>query len=76
MVSSPAVPYSRDYKKKYEYFRGKIKKFAITQPGTRFDIKVRTSLGIDNRSLKLKPKNKYQKTLTQKVRPKKLDPKI
>ena len=40
MGTSPAVPYSRDYKKKYEYFRSKLKKHAITQPGTRFDIKV------------------------------------
>ena len=37
---TPAVPYSRDYKKKYEYFRSKIRKLAITQPGQRFDIKV------------------------------------
>ena len=50
MGSCPAVPYSRDYKKKYEYFRSKVKKFAITQPGTRFDIKVSFSQSIEPRA--------------------------
>lgn len=55
MVSSPAVPYSRDYKKKYEYFRTKIRKFAITQPGSRFDIKVKRSDIFENSYQRISP---------------------
>ena len=39
MGSGPAVPYSRDYKKKYEYFRANLKKkFTQPTPASRFDI--------------------------------------
>jgi len=55
MGTSPAVPYSRDYKKKYEYFRSKLKKHAITQPGTRFDIKVKRSDIFENSYQRISP---------------------
>lgn len=55
MGSCPAVPYSRDYKKKYEYFRSKVKKFAITQPGTRFDIKVKRGDIFENSYQRISP---------------------
>ena len=39
MGGGPAVPYSRDYKKKYEFFRNKMKRNFTSAPGQRFDIK-------------------------------------
>ena len=39
MGGGPAVPYSRDYKKKYEFFRQKLKRNFTSAPGQRFDIK-------------------------------------
>ncbi|XP_078540998.1 E3 ubiquitin-protein ligase NEDD4 isoform X2 [Lissotriton helveticus] len=40
-ITGPAVPYSRDYKRKYEYFRKKLKK--TTDIPNRFDMKLRRS---------------------------------
>lgn len=54
---TPAVPYSRDYKKKYEYFRSKIRKLAITQPGQRFDIKVKRTDILENSYLRISALN-------------------
>lgn len=54
---TPAVPYSRDYKKKYEYFRSKLRKLAITQPGQRFDIKVKRTDILENSYLRISALN-------------------
>ena len=56
--NGPAVPYSRDYKKKYEYFRNKLKKnFTSTTPGQRFDIKVKRSDILEDSFRKISPLN-------------------
>ncbi|XP_066448655.1 E3 ubiquitin-protein ligase NEDD4 isoform X1 [Eleutherodactylus coqui] len=40
-ITGPAVPYSRDYKRKYEYFRKKLKKQASLDIPNRFEMKLR-----------------------------------
>ncbi|XP_029430182.1 E3 ubiquitin-protein ligase NEDD4 [Rhinatrema bivittatum] len=40
-ITGPAVPYSRDYKRKYEYFRKKLKR--MTDIPNRFEMKLRRS---------------------------------
>ncbi|KAM3927557.1 E3 ubiquitin-protein ligase NEDD4 isoform 2-T2 [Leptodactylus fuscus] len=42
-ITGPAVPYSRDYKRKYEYFRKKLKKHASVDIPNRFEMKLRRS---------------------------------
>uniref|UniRef100_H3B712 HECT-type E3 ubiquitin transferase n=1 Tax=Latimeria chalumnae TaxID=7897 RepID=H3B712_LATCH len=45
-VTGPAVPYSRDYKQKYEYFRKKLKK--PTEIPNRFEMKLRRSAVLED----------------------------
>ena len=52
MGGGPAVPYSRDYKKKYEFFRNKMKRNFTSAPGQRFDIKGLCVLLSDKNSFK------------------------